>query len=103
MGDLGGYGIAYQPPAGHHFPPRALPGPWGKMVTLGRLVCNSISTLVTHAKITHFKMAQMCQDTAKLLCGWSMILLLLSPPLPYFISQMEQCFYDAASTSSNID
>ena len=54
LGDLGGYEIAYQPPTGPHFRPRALPGPWAKMGTLGRLVCNSISTRVTQAEITHF-------------------------------------------------
>ena len=31
LGDLGGYGIAYQPPAGPHFRPRALGRKWGPL------------------------------------------------------------------------
>ena len=47
MGDLGGYGIADQPPAGPHFRPRAL------------RVCNSISAHVTHAEIAFIYSARL--------------------------------------------
>ena len=75
LGDLGGYGIAYQPPAGPHFRPRALPGPWAKMGTLGRLVCNSISTQVTQAEISfHFKYFSQ-KNASKFQTSWSEIFL----------------------------